>query len=77
MRYRVVRTVSLAAETQGNTCTHGESHATESVVWEGSDPAGYTGGIGAFDEGCYHPSRWFQAQAPDGTWADCPDPRRA
>ena len=75
--HRVIRHVSLAVETQGDTCSHGESHGTEVVAWEGSDPAGYTGGIGAFDEGCCHPSRRFQVQAPDGTWADCSDPRRS
>lgn len=42
MEYRVVRVV---------TPTVGEDKPFTEIVWQGTDPADYTGGIGCFDNG--------------------------
>ena len=49
-------------------CPCGGSHETPAIVWEGSDPSQYKGGLGAFDEGCHHPSRWMEGRSPTGEW---------
>lgn len=45
------------------------SHDHPVVVWEGTDPAEYKGGLGAFDEGCCHPVRTMEVYV-DGVWVD-------
>lgn len=54
VRYRVMR-VAPSAVSPPCGCSHDEPV----VVWEGDRPSDYHGGLGAFDEGCHHPSRWM------------------
>jgi hypothetical protein len=60
--YRV-RRVAYAATYPPCGCSHEEPY----TVWEGADPSGYTGGLGAFDEGCHHPNRWMEVRR-EGVW---------
>lgn len=74
--FRVVRSAGVVYP---ETCCHGgggdDFGIDLEVVWEGTDPKQYHGGIGAFDEGCCAPSRWFEVQKPDGSWVEVKDPR--
>jgi len=70
MKYRVMR-VAPAAYDPPCCC----SQETASVIWEGDDPDAYSGGLGAFDNGCCHPTRWMEKFIPGtdgkpGRWVE-------
>lgn len=60
--YRVMRSAPSCIDPPCP-CSEPDPHE----VWRGESLAGYAGGIGAFDEGCHHPSRWAE-QMVDGQW---------
>lgn len=69
--FRVVR-VAPAAFSPPCPCSIEEPH----IVWEGDDPDDYREGYGAFDEGCHHPTRWFEGRDAEGKWVELRgDPR--
>jgi len=71
MKWRVRRVAPSAIEFDPPCgCSCNEPH----TVWEGDDPAEYRGGIGAFDEGCHHPVRWWEQKIGD-TWVACSPPK--
>jgi hypothetical protein len=61
-KYRVRRTAPSAVNPPcGCSCDE------PTTVYEGTTMAGYRGGLGAFDEGCHHPSRW-EEYLVGGVW---------
>lgn len=44
-------------------------------MWEGEDPAEYREGLGQFDEGCHHPTRWMEVLVATGRWVEMSDYR--
>jgi hypothetical protein len=61
-KYRVRRSAPSAVHPP---C--GCSHEEPETVWEGTTMTAYRGGLGAFDEGCHHPSRW-EEYLVGGVW---------
>ncbi len=66
--YRVVRTMAPQPWQE-----EPEGSAWE-VVWQGTDPSEYMGGIGCYDEHCGIITRYFE-RCDNGAWVSISDPR--